>query len=252
MKRKQYKSKISKKAFSPFPFKSITKDEIEGKFISKEGKSVQKTGKKKIFRVSSERTYNGNAVIGYCNLRNIKNILKKYSGKNDELMKYLNEFISEMAFVVRREGGGVNKFSDNGFYFYFLTKREEKTAENKIVETVLKLRAQMNKLNRKWDFYWTDSWQVGFGLIRGHTIIKNYDDKLGKSHLVENDVSNMARYLSNYTSAGQVLINDNFYQSPDLKDKDYNISKSRHLALRETGKTVKIYEIIGKKGKYSR
>ena len=134
----------------------------------------------------------------------------------------------------------------------FPVKKEQKTAENKAADSALKFRGQMNKLNRKWEFYREEAWSIGIGLAKGYVNIANYDDNLERASIVEDDISNYPRFLSGYVSSGKIVIDDRFYESHQFKDKELNISPSRHLAMRETGKTAKIYEIVGAKSKYDK
>ena len=247
MKNRTYKGKISQKGFSPFSYKVISRDEAKGKIFTTEG--VQK---KKVIQVKSERSRRTEAVIGYCNISNFKDILRRYIEKKDELTNLLNEFLMEMFKIIREEGGGMNRFSSTGFYFFFPVKKEQKTAENKAADSALKFRGQMNKLNRKWEFYREEAWSIGIGLAKGYVNIANYDDNLERASIVEDDISNYPRFLSGYVSSGKIVIDDRFYESHQFKDKELNISPSRHLAMRETGKTAKIYEIVGAKSKYDK
>lgn len=247
MKNRTYKGKISKKGFSPFSYRVVSREEAQGKIFTTEG--VQK---KKVFHVKSERSRRTEAVIGYCNISNFKEVLKRHIDKKDELTGLLNEFLMEMFKIIREEGGGMNRFASTGFYFFFPVKKEQKTAENKAVDTALKFRGQMNKLNRKWDYYREEAWSIGIGLVKGYAEIANYDDNLERASIVEDDISKYPRFLSAYVSSGKIVIDDRFYESHQFKDKELNISPSRHLAMRETGKTAKIYEIIGLKSYYNK
>ena len=254
MERKTYKGRISQKGFSPFSYKKISRSDLKGPvFSAGTGKNEGITGKEpKVFKVSSERSRRTDAVTGYCNISNFKAILNRFSDKPSELTELLNEFLVEMLKIIREEEGGMNKFTGSGFYFFFPVRRTEITAENKAVSAAFKIRGKMNKLNRKWGFFWDESWSIGIGLSKGYISIDNYDDKLERSKVVEDDSTILSRYLAGYISNGQIVINEKFYESHSFKDKDIVISPFRHLALRETGKTVKIYELIGQKSTYSR
>jgi class 3 adenylate cyclase len=254
MERKTYKGKISQKGFSPFSYKKISKSDLKGPFFSTgSGKNEGVAGKEsKVFKVSNERSRRTDAVTGHCNISNFKEILNRFSNRSSELTEHINEFLVEMLKIIREEEGGMNKFSENGFYFFFPVRKTEITAENKVINTAFKMRSQMNKLNRKWGFFWDESWSLGIGISKGYISIANYDDKLERSQVLEDDTSNLSKYLSRYISNGQIVINEKFYESHDFKDKDIVITPFRHLALRETGKTIKIYEIIGQKSTYSK
>ncbi len=235
MKVRVVKARISKKAyhqpqFPRFTRKGLNNDTTSAKVINAE-----------IERPQTPDTVEKKAAVGYCSLKNLKDIVVNYKDDRELFRKRMNRFINEMTEVVKTSGGNITKFENNGFHFYFFgDKKDISKIITSTINTALKLRYRLNKLNREWKLVRNDLWKTGLGISFGNVYVSTDKSKLG---FIEGRVPDFAKNIGNSALPYQIIIPSDILNA-GFDESIYNISQSRHITLRNTKDLLKVSEII--------
>ncbi len=238
MKIKIYKSRISKKSYSNWKVKRFTREEIDRE-LEKKGLKVK--NKKLSGEEKSIKEYSEEAVVGYCRIRNFKNIILKMKTERELFSDYLNQFIKAITEIVEMEGGETNRFSEDGILFYFKKGKHKKDYLTRAVLSSFRMRYRMNKLNRKWKTIRDDAWTIGVGIDMGTAYFKTFEN----SSTLTGELANMVIGLSNSAGNGQILISDKIFNDVDFDKSLFQIKEARHVPVHGKGYVLKVREVIG-------
>jgi adenylate cyclase len=162
----------------------------------------------------------------------------------EELVKFLNEYLSTMTDLIIEYKGTIDKYMGDAIMaFWGAPVALEDHAYYACVASL----AQMNKLKelqKSWIERNLSSIDIGIGLNSGHAVVGNMGSSHQMNYTVMGDTINLGSRLegSNKTYGTNIIISEYTYEK--VKDRVY----ARELDLVQVkGKTqpVRIYELIG-------
>jgi len=238
MKIKVYRSKISQKRYSNWKVEKLTRKQAENE-LDQQGLKI--TTQKLSHPGQKGNEFSEESVVGYCRIKNFKNIIVQLKSDKDLFTEYLNEFIRAVTGIVEMEGGEINKFSDDGILFYFRRGKTKKEYLNRAVLSSYKMRYRMNKLNRKWQTATDNPWIVGIGINKGNADFKIFED----SHTLFGELAETVKGLSNSAGSGEILISEKVYNDSEFDDSIFQMKEPKHVPIHGKGYVVKVKEIVG-------
>jgi len=241
------KYKISHKKSTSYVFPRISRIEAE---IMKE--RAGKSDKEQIVlslkpdkppaRPSSNRK---NVVVGYCAIKNLKELTKRMMHDKEKFSTCLNEFIAVVDDVVLNERGMTEKFDGKGILYYIDPDRvTEGDLVAPVIIAALKLRYRMNKMNRAWDFYRNDAWIIQIGIDAGWAIIEEIETPETIQCTVKGNVARMARGIGQKAGKTQILISENVYKFPKFKKSLFQIKEPYHVQPEGADFMTRVREIV--------
>ena len=240
MNRKISKSKISHKRYQKAAFERVEIDRetyAEKKRVFKP-KSDEPVEKKKS---SVNKKY---GAVGYCSIKNFPDIIKRMSNSREEFANCINQFIEAATDIVQDEGGLPEKFSDGGIMFYFPVDKNFSDGSTRAVIASLKIRYRMNKLNRSWEFFRRDAWNVRTGISTGDVLIEVIEGEDKVRVELKGETAKIAKGIGSIADAGKVLITDNTYNDRGFKKGYFQIEEPYHMHLKETETMTKVHQVI--------
>jgi len=245
MKRKILKSKVSGKQYKKFDFERVV--------IEKSDTGESGVGKKRVFKPGDEKSVKKKksnitqkyAAVGYCSIKNFKEIIKGMSDSREKFATCLNQFIETVTEIVLDEGGRLEKFLNNGILFYFPGDKSFPDGTTRAVTASLKIRYRMNKLNRSWEFVRGNAWQIRIGVNTGMVLIEEIEDDKGIRTIIKGQPVELARGMGSTADAGKVLITDTTYNDSGFKKGYFKIEEPYHMQVKGTDFVTKVREITG-------
>ena len=241
MNRKIVKSKISHKRYKKPSFERIVIDrETNGKNKKVfKPKAVTAAGKSKS---NIEQKF---GTVCYCSLKGFKEIIKRMSNSREKFTTCLNQFIEGVNDIVLDEGGLLEKFSNDGILFYFPVDKNFTDGTTRAVITSLKIRYRMNKLNRSWEFYRGDSWQIRIGINTGMVLIDMIEAEDKFTITFKGEITELARKIGSTADAGKILITENSYYDKGFKKGYFKIEDPYHMQPKGIDYTTKVHQVTG-------
>ena len=241
------KYKISQKRYSSFAFPRVSRMEMEVK-KREAGKGDKKhlvfnlKQKPVVTKSSSDRKQ---VVVGYCAIKNFKELAKRMQNDRDKFSQCINEFIAMVDEVILNERGMTERFDGNGILFYFDPKTMDRNdVVSRAAIASLKLRYRMNKMNRTWDFYRNDAWMVQIGIDTGWAIIEDVETTESIYCNIKGEVARMARGTGKKAVNSQILITENSYKFPKFDKNRFQINNPFHVQPEGADFMVRVREIV--------
>jgi adenylate cyclase len=121
---------------------------------------------------------------------------------------------------------------------------------NKSVVTIssLAMQLEMVNVNQKLTDLGLPTMKMGIGINTGDVLVGNIGSKKQSKWTVIGSNINLASRIESYTIGGQVLISEATLQEAGVDLID--ISSQQSVQPKETQSFIKIYEVVGIKGKY--
>ena len=239
MQRRVIKSRISKKKYSKFPFERVVKENLE--IV---GTRVFKAKTEKIITEKPQGEIQS-GTVGYCSIKNFKNIISNMADSREEFTSCLNQFMEEISDIVYGDGGKIDKFSQDGVLFYFPIDKNTSDSPTRATSASLKMRYRVNKLNRKWNFNFNKAWFVSIGINSGSVQIESIENGDSMFTSIKGEIAEIARAIGRTAATGKVLVTDETYNSKGFKRGFFHIEEPYHLQPRGIDAMTKVYEITG-------
>ncbi len=245
MKQRELRYKISKKAYSRVAFPKVSNESTGKNTLPKMGKVYRAPDFPPSGRAPAVRSAQTRSVcLGYCAIRNFKEILKRWSDNREQLHQCLNGFIEAVTDIVGRQGGVAERFSANGILFGFGHERADKEDLKNAIVSALKIRYRMNKLNRAWDLYHEDAWKIGIGVIKGTAMVMMEMEKGDSAYTFRGNLPALARGLGSSAGASQVIVTEETYKD-SLFPKDFiETQEPYHVQIHGTDYMTRVREIV--------
>lgn len=247
MKQRELRYRISKKGFSRFAFPEVNTGRAqEHTSPAKRGKIYRAGGgageKSRIPSARSAETME--VTLGYCAIRNFKNILKHWSDDRERLHIYINGFIEAVTEIVGGQGGTVEKFSGNGILFAFGHEAASPEDLKNAILAALKIRYRMNKLNRSWNLHHEDAWKLGIGVARGNALVEKESGGKDCRLSFRGDLPGLAKGLGDSAHSSQIIVTEETFRGPSFPKEFIETNEPYHVQLRGTDYLTRVREII--------
>jgi len=162
----------------------------------------------------------------------------------DQLVAILNEYFTEMAQIIFRHQGSLDKYIGDAIVSVFGSLIDVEKQAEQAVDASVEMMMQMAKLNGKWAIEHRGfHMEIGVGIDKGEVFLGNMGSLERMEFTVIGKPVNSASALSDLAEAGQVLITRDVAQT--LREK-YHV---KELATLEGGKNkgVVVYEVAYEK-----
>ena len=237
MQKKVITAKISKKSYKQFSFQKIAKENIDG--------AGQKVYKGKTEQIAGEtpagRVQDG--TVGFCSIKNFKNIIIKMADSREQLASCLNQFMEDISDIVYSGGGRIDKFSKDGILFYFPTNKNMPDGPTRAASASIRMRYRMSKLNRKWNFNFKDAWFVSVGITSGSVQIEDIESEEHIITSIKGKTAQIARAIGSTAGTGKVLITDTTYNTAGFSRGFFHIEEPYHMQPWGIDEMTKVHEI---------
>lgn len=243
MKIKVHRSKISNKHFEKFVFPRYTKEDFENSSGSESAPSITK--------LTLERApviYTGSAIVGYFAIKKLKEVTERMRSNPEKFGRCINKLIVTFSDIVKSDGGESSKFKGTGAFFAVRCGSNPKNSVKKALVSALKMRYILNKLNREWDFYRNDAWQVGFGLDHGEVTLQEHKEDGTEFISITGKPGKIARGIGLSAGSSQIIITEPMYMHFPFLETAFDIKSPRHVPVKGQDFSSKIREIIGMVG----
>ncbi len=238
MERKTLKSKISHKRYKKAVFERVV---IDRKVHGKDKRVFKPRAEKKESNITQRF-----GTVGYCSIKDFKNIIKRMSDSREKFASCLNQFIGAVTDIITDEGGLVEKFSSDGILFYFPVDKNFTDGSMRAVISSLKIRYRMNKLNRSWEFFRIeDSWNIRIGINTGMIMIDVIEDGDDVKVAIKGEPAEIARGIGSIADAVKILITEKTYSDKGFKKAHFKIEEPYHMHLKVTDYMAKVWQITG-------
>ena len=181
--------------------------------------------------------------IFFSDIRGFTTISEKF--KPEELVHFLNEYLSAMSNIVLKNKGVIDKYIGDAIMAFWGAPIEEKDNAKLACETSLEMQIELEKLNDKLSKKGYPHLNIGMGMNTGEVIVGNMGSNEKFDYTVIGDNVNLASRLEglNKIYGTSIIISETTYE----KVKNYFLARDIDL-VRVKGKTqpVRIYELIGK------
>ena len=246
MKQRELRYKISRKSFSRFLFPEAKEVRIQERGFAKEGKIYRAGGNAAAAPLlpSVHSAETKEVTLGYCAIRNFKNILKRWGDDRERLQFLINGFIDALTEIVTGQGGTVEKFSVNGMLFAF--GHDAASAEdlkNEIL-AALKIRYRMSKLNRSWNLYHDDSWKIGIGVTSGSALVMGDNGGSTYQYNFRGNLPALAKGLGDSAHPSQIIVAEETYKASSFPKDFIETREPYHIQLHGTDYMTRVREIV--------
>lgn len=243
MKIKVHRSKISTKPFRKFSFPRYSSEDLKRQSDSGIMPPVTKLSLEK-----APVIYSSQAVIGFYTIKNFQEITGRMRPDPEKFGKCLNRFITTYSEIVLSENGEIGKFSGVGALFAFKAGSKPRECVQKAVISALRMRYILNKLNRGWNFYRGDAWNVGIGLSYGKVTFQEHHEDGIKYVSITGKPWTLARGIGQSASSNQIIITESMYLQFPFLETSFDVKPPRHVPVQGENYTGKIREIVGMVG----
>jgi class 3 adenylate cyclase/tetratricopeptide (TPR) repeat protein len=147
----------------------------------------------------------------------------------DQVVGLLNEWFSEVAQIVRRHGGFVDKFIGDAVMAVFGVPEARQTMAADAVRAALEMRDVLDAMNMRRRFLKAREFRIGIGIDMGEAIVGFIGSHLRQSYTAIGDVVNTAARLESAT-----------------KDHDCDILITEHVEDAQRGAGVAETQFVGR------
>jgi class 3 adenylate cyclase len=116
----------------------------------------------------------------------------------EELVKLINEFLTEMTAIILAEGGTIDKYEGDLIMAFFGAPIPQDDHARRACRTALRMQAQMRKLRREWSRRGLPELRVRVGLHSGPAIVGNMGSEFRFNYTAMGDTVNLASRLEEH------------------------------------------------------
>ena len=182
--------------------------------------------------------------VGFCAIRNFKELLNRWQDDRDQLKKYLNDFIQAITEIIEGQGGVSEKFNGNGILYVFGATGPNADDIFKAIVTALRIRYRMNKINRAWDFYRDDAWKVGLGISTGSALVVRHGTLRDCTYSFRGTLPAFTKGLGSAAAPSQIIITEEVFKNKNFQKDLFEIKMPFHVQARGTDYMTRVREIV--------
>lgn len=182
--------------------------------------------------------------IFFSDIRGFTTISEKL--KPEELVHFLNEYLSEMSEIIMKNKGVIDKYIGDAIMAFWGAPIEEKDHARLACESCIEMKEKLKTLNQKLAARGLPHIKIGMGVNTGEAVVGNLGSKDKFDYTIIGDNVNLASRLEGLNKMYEtaIIINETTYE----KVKSLFLVREIDL-VKVKGKTkpVRIYELLDKK-----
>jgi class 3 adenylate cyclase/CHASE2 domain-containing sensor protein len=169
----------------------------------------------------------------------------------EELVHLLNEYLTEMTSIIRKNQGLVDKFMGDAIMAFWGAPLDQPDHAERACSSSLEMIDKLKELQKKWKKEGIPSFDIGIGLNSGEAIVGNMGSSNRFDYTAMGDNVNIASRLEglNKNYGTNIIISENTYKM--VKDK-FKTRKLDVVQVKGKKKSIIIYELLSKKNKPSK
>ena len=213
-----------------------------GKYVSKQVAEAILNGR---LELGGERK---RATVLISDIRNFTAISEKLPP--EEVVDFLNEYFSEMVSVVTKYEGTLDKFIGDALLAVFGAPIAHADDAKRAVFAALEMQEKLKEFNKKRVKKGQNEIRIGVAVHTGNLVAGNIGSEVRMEYTVIGDTVNLTSRLEplNKQFGTQILISESTYS--EVKD-DIEVREIPAVELRGKEEKVKVYDVLGKKSKFS-
>ncbi|MDH5174171.1 MAG: adenylate/guanylate cyclase domain-containing protein, partial [Elusimicrobiota bacterium] len=168
----------------------------------------------------------------------------------EEVVDFLNEYFSEMVSVVTKYEGTLDKFIGDALLAVFGAPIAHPDDARKAVFAALEMQEKLKEFNKNRVMKGKNEIRIGIAVHTGNLVAGNIGSEVRMEYTVIGDTVNLTSRLEplNKQFGTQILISESTYSEV----KDYiEVREIPAVELRGKEEKVKVYDVLGKKRKFS-
>ena len=164
----------------------------------------------------------------------------------EELVPYLNEYLTEMTDLVFKHRGTLDKYIGDAIMAFWGAPLDDPKHAYNACSCVIEMQELMKRLQEKWEITKKPVASTRYGVNTGHMVVGNVGSLERFNYTVLGDAVNLAARLepANKNFGTDVMISETTYE---LVKDDFVCRELDRLIVKGKSKPVKVYELICKK-----
>jgi len=213
-----------------------------GKYVSKQVAEAILNGR---LELGGERK---RATVLISDVRNFTALSEKLPP--EEVVDFLNEYFSEMVSVVTKYEGTLDKFIGDALLAVFGAPIAHQDDARRAVFAALEMQEKLKEFNKKRVKKGKNEIRIGVAVHTGNLVAGNIGSEVRMEYTVIGDTVNLTSRLEplNKQFGTKILISESTYS--EVKD-DIEVREIPAVELRGKEEKVKIYDVLGRKSKFS-
>ena len=130
----------------------------------------------------------------------------------EELVRILNEYLTEMTEIVFQHNGTIDKYLGDGIMAFFGAPVANEKHPESTVRAALAMQVKLSELKEKWLGDAQRELGAGIGVSTGYVTVGSFGPEIRKDYTVIGKNVNMAARLSDIAEMGQVLVSPRTYE----------------------------------------
>ncbi|ABZ93065.1 Adenylate cyclase related protein [Leptospira biflexa serovar Patoc strain 'Patoc 1 (Ames)'] len=209
-----------------------------GKFVNQEIAELAAKGK---LSIGGKRKY---CTIFFSDIRSFTAISEKL--QPEEVVEFLNLYMTEMVKCVQETGGTVDKFIGDAIMATWGALRDHKEHAKASVETALSMREKLIEFNKTRGTVKKPIIKIGCGINTGYVIAGQIGSSDKMEYTVIGDSVNLASRVESFNKETHtdILITETTYQ--EVKS-EFHVVSMGEIEFKGKSKAQKVYAVLGKK-----
>jgi adenylate cyclase len=209
-----------------------------GKYVSKQVADAVLKGELKLGGEKKRVT------VLLSDIRNFTNMSERYPP--EEVVKFLNEYFSEMVNVVIKYDGTVDKFIGDAIFSVFGAPLAYLDDAHRAIKVAVEMRDRLHEFNKKVRGFGFDEIKIGIAVHTGEVIAGNIGSEQRLEYTVIGDTVNTAARIEplNKEWNTEILISENTYE---IVRDNVNVRQMPRIKLRGKEKEIQLYELVSLK-----
>ncbi len=168
----------------------------------------------------------------------------------EELVNFLNEYLSEMTGIIFKHRGVVDKYIGDAIMAFWGAPIDDPDHPVLACETALEMLERLKDLNKRWREQGKKEISIGIGINSGEVTVGNMGSNVRFDYTVMGDNVNLASRLEGINKQYKTRIVLSQFTYERVKDR-FVTRKLDRVAVKGKKKPVEIYDLVGRKGEVS-
>ena len=179
--------------------------------------------------------------VFFSDIRGFTNLAERF--KPEELVNFLNEYLSDMTNIIIDNGGVVDKYIGDAIMAFWGAPLDEKDHAKLACETSLQMINRLELLRKKWKDEGKPEINIGCGINSGEAVIGNMGSDKRFDYTAMGDAVNLGSRLEGLTKqyGVNIIISEN---TKKYVNDEFLVRELDFVAVKGKKEPIKIYELI--------